>query len=187
MTGDALMMKPQSREQGPLPRRHFVTVSRTRGFTLLEMLVALVIMVIGISLATIALRPDPRGVVREEGNRLALLLDLASEEAALGGSRMAWVGQEGGYEFQVRELTETGPAWRAVTGDDLLHPRQLPNGVYLRTLRVDDQPVGLGERVALGTLGAHDVSLEIVMGDARATVTGSPGQFISVLKGENGR
>ena len=65
---------------------------RSRGFTLLELLVVLVIISIGISTVVIALQPDTRGMVSEEGERLALLLGLASEESALGGTTLAWVG-----------------------------------------------------------------------------------------------
>jgi type II secretion system protein H len=159
---------------------------RGRGFTLLELLVVLVIISIGISTVVIALQPDTRGMVREEGDRLAALLGLASEESALGGTTLAWVGREDGYEFQSRELTDLGPDWQVVRGDDLLHPRQLPNGTTIRSIEVDGKAVALGERVDLGSRGAHDVAVEIALGDSRARITGTAGHFQSALETEGG-
>jgi hypothetical protein len=147
----------------------------------MELLIVLVIIAIGVSTAVIALRPDPRGMVREEGDRLAILLGLASEESSLGGMAMAWVGREDGYEFQTRELTDLGPDWRVVRGDDLLHPRQLPNGASIRGIRMDGKALELGQRVALGNRGALELSVEIGLGEARARITGAEGRFHSVL------
>jgi hypothetical protein len=120
-------------------------------------------------------------MVREEGDRLSVLLGLASEESSLGGMAMAWVGREDGYEFQIRELTDLGPDWRVVRGDDLLHPRQLPNGATIRGIRVDGKALGLGERVALGNRGALELSVEIGLGETRARITGADGRFQSAL------
>lgn len=160
--------------------------SHTGGFTLMELLVVLVIIAIGVSTAVIALRPDTRGMVREEAERLVVLLDLASEESSLGGMAMAWVGREDGYEFQKRELTDLGPDWTVVRGDDLLHPRQLPNGTTIRSIQVDGKALELGQRVALGNRGAHDLSVEIALGDTRARITRADGRFHSaLLPGDN--
>ena len=151
------------------------------GFTLLELLVVLVIIGIGIASTVIALRPDPRNVVRQEGDRLAALLGLASEESASGGMPLAWVGREDGYEFQARELGDSGPDWTLVRSDDLLHARQLPVGTAIRGIEVDGKPLELGQRVALGLQGAHEVSVEIASGEAHARITGIAGRFRSEL------
>lgn len=160
--------------------------SAAGGFTLMELLVVLVVIALGISTAVIALRPDPRGMVREEGDRLAVLLGLAAEESALGGMAMAWVGRVDGYEFQARELTDLGPDWRVLRGDDLLRPRHLPDGATIRAIRVDGKDLEPGQRVALGSRGALELSVEIGLGDARARVTGADGRFQSALVVEEG-
>ncbi len=152
-----------------------------RGFTLMELLVVLVIIALGVSTAVIALRPDPRGMVREEGERLAVLLGLASEESSLGGTAIAWVGGVDGYEFQARELTDLGPDWQVIRGDDLLHPRRLPNGTTIRGIRLDGKALEPGQRVALGNRGALELVIEIGLGDARARITGADGRFQSAL------
>ncbi len=164
-------------------RVHATSAGRSpaRGFTLMELLVVLVIIALGVSTAVIALRPDPRGMVREEGERLALLLGLASEESSLGGTAIAWVGGEDGYEFQARELTDLGPDWRVIRGDDLLHPRRLPNGATIRGIQVDGKTLETGQRVALGNRGALELEVEIGLGDTRARITGADGRFQSAL------
>jgi general secretion pathway protein H len=158
-------------------RRPFVA----RGFTLIELLVVMVIISIGIAVAVISLRPDDRGVAREEGARLAALLGLASEESSMGGMPLAWIGNQTGYQFATRQLTDQGPDWNVVTGDDLLHPRKLPSGTTIRSIMVDGQPVGFGQRVSLGSQVTQDVSVEIALGDAHVIVTGKDGRFESAL------
>jgi len=150
-----------------------------RGFTLIELLVVLVIVAAGLTLAVIALRPDHRAVVRHEGDRLAALLDLAGEESGVSGLSLAWVGKADGYEFHARELTELGPEWTLVRGDDLLHPRQLPQGALIRSIVVDGQPLEFGQRVPLGDTATNELAVEIAVGDARVVVSGSAGRFES--------
>ena len=153
--------------------------SLERGFTLIELMVVMVIIAVGIGVAVIALRPDNQGVVRQEGDRLAVLLGLANEESGVNGMPLAWIGNESGYEFQARELTDQGPDWTVVRGDDLLHPRQLPTGTYIRSIQVDGQALGFGQRVPLGNQATHDLSVEIALGEDRVKVTGKAGHFQS--------
>jgi type II secretion system protein H len=155
-----------------------------RGFTLIELLVVLVIISVGLSVAVIALRPDSRTVVREEGDRLATLLGLASEESGVNGMPLAWVATENGYEFQARELTDQGPDWTVIRGDDLLHPRRLPTGTTIRSILVDGQPLAFGQRVPLGNGATHDFSVELAVDEARVNVTGTAGRFRSAPIGE---
>jgi type II secretion system protein H len=150
-----------------------------RGFTLIELLVVLVIISVGLSVAVIALRPDSRAVVRQEGDRLAALLGLANEESGVNGMPLAWIGNESGYEFQARELTDQGPDWIVIRGDDLLHPRQLPAGTTIRSIRVDGQTLEFGQRVPLGNRATHDLSVEIRLGEDRVRVIGKAGRFKS--------
>jgi type II secretion system protein H len=157
-----------------------------RGFTLLELLVVLVIISVAMSVTAISLRPNTRGIVREEGVRLAALLVLASEESGTNGMPLAWVGNEQGYEFQTREITDQGPDWNLVRGDDMLRPRQLPTGVYIRSIQVDGQTIEFGRRIPLGDQFTHDVAVEIALGEDRVKVTGKGGRFETEAISENG-
>lgn len=157
-----------------------------RGFTLIELLVVMVIVAVGLAAAVIALRPDHRAVVRHEGDRLAALLGLAGEESGVSGLSLAWVGRADGYEFQARELTELGPEWTVVRGDDLLHPRQLPEGALIRSIVVDGRALEFGQRVPLGETVTHELAVEIAVGGERVVVTGSAGRFESAPVAEAG-
>lgn len=150
-----------------------------RGFTLIELLVVLIIISVGLSVAVIALRPDSRAVVRQEGERLAVLLELASEESGVNGMPLAWAGTENGYEFHARELTDQGPDWIVIRGDDLLHPRELPTGTTILGIRLDGQILAFGQRVPLGNQTTHKLSVEIALGEDRVEVTGKAGHFES--------
>jgi len=150
------------------------------GFTLLEMLVALVILAIGMATAVIALRPDESRLLGTEADRLALLLEQAREESAIGGMPLAWIAREDGYEFQRRELTETGPSWNVIRVDDLFHPRDLPVGLHIRSVEMDGHPVDFGQRVALGADGVQKLTVEMSGGEARSRVASAGEGFEAV-------
>ena len=154
---------------GNLPTRR-----RIIGFTLLEMLVALVILAIGVSGAVLAFRPDPGRQLGQEAERLALLLAQAEEESWLGGMPLAWVAREDGYEFQRRELTIDGPGWVTVRGDDLFHPRVLPGLARIQWVQADGRELGFGERAVLGGQGLQQLAVSLTLGAARMRVERRP-------------
>ncbi|MDD3530135.1 MAG: prepilin-type N-terminal cleavage/methylation domain-containing protein [Gallionellaceae bacterium] len=152
-------------------------MSPQQGFTLLEMLIALVVVAVAIATATLALRPDEARQLAAEAERLALLMAQAREESALGGVPLAWVAAEDRYEFQRREVTDRGPAWVVVRGDDLLHPRELPTGLSIRRLEADGRRLAYGERLDLGLQGARRLSVDLTLGEARSRVVADEAGF----------
>jgi len=160
----------------PLAR---VSLSRAKGFTLIEMLVALLILAIAVGGASLALRPDSSRQLEVEVERLALLLAQAREESELGGLALGWVAGESGYAFQRRELTESGPVWRALGGDELFRPRTLPAGMHIRAVMAQDRPLTPGERLDLGPFGPRAVVIELAVGPLRARVEGSGADFVA--------
>jgi general secretion pathway protein H len=136
----------------------------------MEMLVALVIMALAVAGATLSLRPDDSRRLANEAARLALLLEQAREESALGGMPLAWVAAEDRYEFERRGMSRNGPEWTVLRGDDLLRPRQLPDGLRIVRMEADGRPLVFGERLNLGLQGARRVVIELAFGPERTRV-----------------
>ena len=136
----------------------------------MEMLVALVIMALAVTGASLSLRPDDSRQLANEAVRLALLLEQAREESALGGMPLAWVAAEDRYEFERRGFSRSGPEWTVVRGDDLLRPRQFPGGLHISRIEADGRPLVFGERLNLGLQGAQRVMIELAFGQERTRI-----------------
>lgn len=111
---------------------------RTRGFTLIEMLVVVAIIVVIVGLVGVQLMRGPADIVREESEHLALLLSAAREEAILQGRVFAFGAERESYRFL--RLEKNGRL--KVTGaDELLRPTRLPQGIIIEALKIE----GAGE------------------------------------------
>jgi len=106
------------------------------GFTLVELLVVLVIIGITLGLATLNAIPSPRQDLENEAKRIALLLQLARDEAIVRNRLVAFEANGERYRFMVRG--DTG--WAPVTRDDLLRERSFKNP----PLRLVLEPSGTG-------------------------------------------
>ena len=106
------------------------------GFTLVELLVVMVIIGITLGLATLNAIPSPRQDLENEAKRIALLLQLARDEAIVRNRLVAFEANGERYRFMVRG--DTG--WEPVTRDDLLRERSFKNP----PLRLQLEPSGSG-------------------------------------------
>ena len=105
-----------------------VFMRRAQGFTLIEIVIVLLIITITIGLVGINLYRGDNDRVRDETDRIVLLLQAAREEAILQGQVFGVQFTHEGYRFQ--RLNAKGKLENIKT-DDVLGPRTLPDGITL--------------------------------------------------------
>ncbi|HSC78845.1 MAG TPA: GspH/FimT family pseudopilin [Chitinolyticbacter sp.] len=141
-----------------------------RGFTLIEILVALALVGIILGLALLRFDPSDSQVLDRESLRLALLLEGARDEAISGGRATAWSTDGAGYQFW---LLDDAANWQALPTHETLKPRELPEAVRVTQLVVDGREVPLGERLVFNPSGVNATYvITLVTGAGRRTVVG---------------
>jgi general secretion pathway protein H len=128
-----------------------------------------VMVIIGITLGIASLNaiPSPQQNLQSEAQRLALLLQLARDEAIVRNRLVAFEAEPDRYRFLVRNETR----WEPVTRDDLLRERGFKSAPL--TLLLD--PPGAGSTNPLRiTFGREPVDkpfvLTLASGDARVAI-----------------
>ena len=154
----------------------------SRGFTLIEMLVVLLIMGLFVGLVSIIARPDDRALLRVEAERLAQLLELAAAESRLTGKSIAWTADAPGYRFW-RFREDAG--WTQIRDSDSLRARSLPQGVTISGLRVENMRPQGAMRLEFTPYGpTFSFNVEMSLGAERYAVAASPIGEVRVLPGE---
>jgi general secretion pathway protein H len=114
---------------------------RSRGFTLVEILVVVVIMAVVISLAVLSIGVSGRdSQLDEESRRIEGLVDLLHERALLEGRDFGLRIEPTAYEFVVYEPTRD--RWLTINDEQEFRHRELPKGVTFQ-LELDSQVVVL--------------------------------------------
>ena len=98
-------------------------VRAARGFTLVEVMVVLVIIGIVLGMVSLNAIPSPHQNLQQEAQRLALLLQLARDEAIVRNRLVTFEANTERYRFLVRNENH----WDPVTQDDLLRERPFKN------------------------------------------------------------
>jgi len=114
-------------------------MSRSAGFTLVEILVVLVIIgtIVSVAFLSFGLLADDKSLERE-ARRMSALIDLVTDEAMLQGRDFGLEVLSGGYRFV--ELDPLINQWFEVTGDDMMAARTLEEGTELE-LYIEDHRV----------------------------------------------
>lgn len=140
---------------------------KVSGFTLVELLVVLVIIGLTLGLATLNAVPSPRQDLQKEAQRLALLLQLARDEAIVRNRLVTFEANQERYRFLVRNENR----WAPVGNDDLLRERSFKNAPLTLLL----EPPGTGSGIPLRiTFGREPVDkpfvLTLAAGDNRVAI-----------------
>ena len=152
-----------------------------RGFTLLEMLVALAIAGIVIGLATLQLMPDEQSVLHTESERMAFLMENGSRSMQSGGQPLAWSGYGNSYRFWKR--TREGD-WVHIEHDRLLHPRTLPGDIRIGEVSFDGRAVEPGSLVILSPeLSAKKFRIHLLAKHLYADIVGNGLGKVTVEQG----
>jgi general secretion pathway protein H len=154
---------------------------QAHGFTLIELLVVVAIIVVTVGLAGAQLMRGPGDVVREESERLALLLRSAREEAILQGRVFAFGAGRESYRFL---RLERNGRLKVASADELFRPQRLPAGIVIEALQIE----GAGEAAQDGLVFLPSGELpafRIVLrgGGARWSVVGAPDGTIRAQAG----
>ena len=117
-----------------------------RGFTLVEIMVVLVIIGITLGMVSLNAMPSPRQNLQAEASRIALLLQLARDEAIVRNRLVAFEADSEHYRFLVRN--EGG--WEPVTQDDLLRERPFKGGPVDLSIEPPGAGAGTPMRITFG-------------------------------------
>jgi type II secretion system protein H len=108
--------------------------TRQAGFTLLELLVALVIISLMTAVVGFSVSGNNQRTLKGEGDKLAARLNAAHAQMNAGASPLRLIATDTGYAFEATERADDGTAkarWKRVEGDEVLAARTLPNEAKL--------------------------------------------------------
>ena len=106
-----------------------------RGMTLIEMLVVVVIIGIVLAFTAISGGPDTQRQLRLDAERLAAVLEIAHEQALIGGAPLRFEIDAQGWRFLIRDQR----SWRPLTRDPELRPRPWSVPTQVDLSRTDGQ------------------------------------------------
>ena len=130
---------------------------RERGFTLIELLVVMVILGITLGMVTLQALPSQQQSMQQDAQRVALLLQLARDEAIVRNRLVAFEANSDTYRFIVRNDQNS---WDQIVNDDLLRQRPFKNAPV--TVLLDPPGAGSGNPMRI-TFGREPVDKPFVM------------------------
>lgn len=114
-------------------RRGRPTSWRQRGFTLVELLVAMIIIAVILSMVVVSGSPSPMRALESDAERLSQLFSLAREEAQIRGAPIRFVAGRDEYGFVILKDRQ----WRPIEDDTHLRQRRWDSPTRVRIEKTD--------------------------------------------------
>ncbi|MDR3428588.1 MULTISPECIES: type II secretion system minor pseudopilin GspH [Silvimonas] len=141
-----------------------------RGFTLIEILVALALIGIILGLAVVKLGQSDAQVSEHEARRLAAVLEDARDEAIAGGRTIGWSTDGHGYQFWVQDDQNN---WQAIPNHEVLKPYELPENLRVTKQTANLRDLRLGERIVFEASGVNQpFTVEMTLGQSEWMLEG---------------
>ncbi len=125
---------------------------KNTGFTLIEILIVLVIIGIGIALVSVNFRVDPKAQLRDETQRLALLLQATRTEAISTGKSLAWIAAPTKFGFYTRDEERR---WTVAFNDPPLAESNLPSQLTIVDVQINGAKVPIATPLVFSSSGLN--------------------------------
>lgn len=146
------------------------SLSASRGFTLIELVVVVLLLSIIVSMVAVNLAADDTSEVRDEADRLALLLNAAQQDAILDGQVLALALEERSYHFL--RLNDAGTL-APIIRDELLRPRELAPGIEISAIEIAGNEQEQRAILLQPSGELEDFAITLSKGTARWQIKGS--------------
>lgn len=141
--GSVILRSDLCRKALPRCRAYYL---RSPGFTLLELLLVIVIAGITLGLVSFNAMPSAQQALQTEAQRIALLMQLARDEAIVRNRPIAFEATADGYRFVLRE----GDGWKPLQQEDMLRERRFQRPPVTLAVRPAAAAAGQPLRLVFG-------------------------------------
>jgi general secretion pathway protein H len=147
----------------------------SKGFTLVEMLVVLLVIGLAAGLAYARLEADPRQTLEHESRQLAAALEHAALLAQWRSEPLGISASGNSYRFWRRGSDANSDLWVALSDDDVLAAHILPAPLYAAAREYAGRPVAADAILPLRPSGRNEpYAIEIASDQWRVLVLADP-------------